>query len=94
MNNTALMQDLSAHDRLLVRDLRNQPTGIAWLYLTIAVTAAIGLWLVDAPPPFGTGAMFLCGALAGFAVEKLVTQRIRRVAWQLFVHNRYRFPGE
>lgn len=88
------MQDLSAHDRLLVRDLRNQPAGLAWLYLIVAVAAAIGLWHMGPPPEWMGVAMFLCGALGGFAVEKLVTQRIRRVAWLLFVNNQCRFPGE
>ncbi len=93
MNGTA-GPELTIQDRLLVRDLRNQSVRIASMYLAIAVIAATGLGLAAPHSASGMAGMFLCGALAGLAIEKLVTRRIRQVAWQLYVDSGRRFPGE
>ncbi|KAF0191211.1 MAG: hypothetical protein FD165_1981 [Gammaproteobacteria bacterium] len=92
--NGAAVPELTTHDRLLVRDLRNQSVRIASMYLAIAVISATGLGLAAPHSASVMAGMFLCGALAGLAIEKLVTRRIRRVAWQLYVDSRCRFPGE
>lgn len=92
--NGAAATELTAQDRLLIRDLRNQSQRLVWAYLALAVVAAPVIWYTDPAAGPGHIAQFLCGALAGFAIEKLVTGRIRRIAWNLYVEKNCKYSGD
>jgi len=77
---------LSPHDAALLTDLRTQSKLLIALYLGVGVVGLIVTLFLEMPVPLRAIAAFLSGGLVGITVEKLVSRRIRQLAFQLWQH--------
>ncbi len=77
---------LSPHDAALLTDLRTQSKLLIALYLGVGAVGLIATVLFEMPAPLRAIAAFLSGGLVGITVEKIVSRRLRRLAFQLWQH--------
>lgn len=77
---------LSPHDTALLTDLRTQSKLLIGLYLLVGTIGLIATVCLEMSAPLRAIAAFLSGGLVGITVEKLVSRRLRRLAYQLWQH--------
>ena len=74
---------LNNHDAALIRDLKNQPLALILGYIAAGVAGLVLSLLIDFNLSLKLLTVFLCGFIIGISAEKLVSQKIRKIALNL-----------
>lgn len=74
---------LNNHDAALIRDLKNQPIALVLGYIAAGLVGLVLSILIDFNPTLKLLTVFLCGLIIGISAEKLVSQKIRKIALSL-----------
>ncbi|HEY9298092.1 hypothetical protein [Microcoleus sp. FACHB-68] len=74
---------LSNHDAALIRDLKNQPLALILVYIAAGVAGLALSIFIDFNLYLKLLTVFLCGFIIGISAEKLVSQKIRKIALNL-----------
>lgn len=74
---------LNKHDVALIRDLKHQSNTLIFIYIFVGLLGLILSLILDINPYLKIFIVFLSGFLVGISGEKLVTKRIRKIAFDL-----------
>ncbi|MEW6492599.1 MAG: hypothetical protein AB1589_08830 [Cyanobacteriota bacterium] len=79
---------LNKHDVALIRDLKHQSNTLIFIYIFVGLSGLILSLILDINPYLKIFLAFLAGFLIGISGEKLVTRRIRKIAFDLLDRQR------